>query len=165
MSHPSTPTSTKKPTYLVCHHGAGASGLSFAALAKEVIQQGDRELGVIAFDARGHGTSASPLLRSRIEEVGKTMSAGKKEDTDLALEMLLADFLGILEHLFPDVRTAPSLLVGTGLRHMTATGGRAANGLATWPFDGSGAGTFCSSTAAEEGIYSPWCDRPGRRGG
>lgn len=41
---------------LVCHHGAGASGLSFAVLAKEVRDR-DRELGVLSFDARGHGES------------------------------------------------------------------------------------------------------------
>lgn len=39
---------------LVCHHGAGASGLSFAALAKD-LRDKDAELGVLAFDARGHG--------------------------------------------------------------------------------------------------------------
>lgn len=38
----------------MCHHGAGASGLSFAALAKEITAR-DPELGVLAFDARGHG--------------------------------------------------------------------------------------------------------------
>jgi protein phosphatase methylesterase 1 len=41
-------------TLLVCHHGAGASGLSFAALAKAVRER-DPELGVLAYDARGHG--------------------------------------------------------------------------------------------------------------
>jgi len=41
-------------TYLVTHHGAGASGLSFAPLAKEVGIRAP-ELGVLAFDARGHG--------------------------------------------------------------------------------------------------------------
>lgn len=41
-------------TYLVTHHGAGASGLSFAALAKEVKERSP-DLGVLAYDARGHG--------------------------------------------------------------------------------------------------------------
>lgn len=39
---------------LICYHGAGASGLSFAVLAKEVRER-DAELSVLAFDARGHG--------------------------------------------------------------------------------------------------------------
>lgn len=41
-------------TLLICHHGAGASGLSFAALAKAVRDR-DAQLGVLAYDARGHG--------------------------------------------------------------------------------------------------------------
>lgn len=45
----------KQGCYLVCHHGAGASALSFAALAKEVAAKSGAELGVFAFDARGHG--------------------------------------------------------------------------------------------------------------
>lgn len=44
-----------KETYLVCHHGAGAGGLSFAALARRVKDIGRGELGVLAFDCRGHG--------------------------------------------------------------------------------------------------------------
>jgi len=57
----SSPTSTGgdkgkgKETYLVCHHGAGASGLSFAALAKNVGGSSKGELGVLAYDCRGHG--------------------------------------------------------------------------------------------------------------
>jgi protein phosphatase methylesterase 1 len=45
----------EKGTYLVCHHGAGAGGLSFAALAKEVTEKSAGEMGVLAYDARGHG--------------------------------------------------------------------------------------------------------------
>lgn len=59
LSPPTTAPSTnqrhQQGCYLVCHHGAGASGLSFAALAKEVQAKSDGELGVLAFDARGHG--------------------------------------------------------------------------------------------------------------
>jgi protein phosphatase methylesterase 1 len=40
---------------LVCHHGAGYSGLSFAAFAREVRDMTRGELGVLAFDARRHG--------------------------------------------------------------------------------------------------------------
>jgi hypothetical protein len=41
---------------LVCHHGAGYSGLSFAAFAREVRDMTKGELGVLAMDARRHGT-------------------------------------------------------------------------------------------------------------
>ena len=53
MVHPTS--SADKPTYLVCHHGAGASGLSFATLAKEVKRRSAGQLGILAFDCRGHG--------------------------------------------------------------------------------------------------------------
>jgi protein phosphatase methylesterase 1 len=47
----------KKASLLVCHHGAGSSGTTFSALAKEVQEKSKGELGVLAFDARGHGKS------------------------------------------------------------------------------------------------------------
>jgi protein phosphatase methylesterase 1 len=46
---------SKHGAYLVCHHGGGSSGLSFAALAKEVKAKSGGELGVLAYDCRGHG--------------------------------------------------------------------------------------------------------------
>ena len=45
-------------TYLVCHHGAGSGGLSFAAMAKYVKELSRGEMGVLAFDCRGHGQLA-----------------------------------------------------------------------------------------------------------
>jgi protein phosphatase methylesterase 1 len=42
---------------LVCHHGAGYSGLTFACLAQEVTELSKGELGVLTFDARRHGES------------------------------------------------------------------------------------------------------------
>jgi hypothetical protein len=44
-----------KPTVLVCHHGGGASGLSFATLAKQIKQKSSGELGTLTYDCRGHG--------------------------------------------------------------------------------------------------------------
>ena len=40
---------------MVCHHGAGWSGLTFACFAKEVALQSRGECGVLALDMRGHG--------------------------------------------------------------------------------------------------------------
>jgi len=40
---------------MVCHHGAGYSGLSFACFAGEVREMTKGECGVLALDARGHG--------------------------------------------------------------------------------------------------------------
>ena len=41
---------------MVCHHGAGFAGLSFALFAKEVTSLSKGELGVLSIDARRHGT-------------------------------------------------------------------------------------------------------------
>lgn len=43
-------------TVMVCHHGAGYSGLSFACFAKELTDQTNGECGVLALDARRHGS-------------------------------------------------------------------------------------------------------------
>ena len=42
-------------TVMICHHGAGTSGLSFACFAKEVSDMTEGECGVLALDARRHG--------------------------------------------------------------------------------------------------------------
>lgn len=42
-------------TVLVCHHGAGSSGSSFAMMAKEVEERSGGEMGVLGYDCRGHG--------------------------------------------------------------------------------------------------------------
>lgn len=45
-------------------------------------------------------------------ESGKTRVDGPPHrNTDLSLKTLIEDFVGIIEHLFPDSKTAPSLLV------------------------------------------------------
>ncbi|KAK4684656.1 protein phosphatase methylesterase 1, partial [Tremellales sp. Uapishka_1] len=94
---PSSPTAGGKETYLICHHGGGASGLSFAMLAKEVEERSKGELGVLSFDARGHG---------------KTSTAGPREaDSNLSLSTLLSDLLSILQHMFPDPKTAPCFIL------------------------------------------------------
>lgn len=51
-----TPPKFADGTVMICHHGAGYSGLSFALLAKEIEKASDGECGVLAFDCRGHGT-------------------------------------------------------------------------------------------------------------
>lgn len=43
-------------TLLVCHHGAGYSGLSFARFAESMKEMDTKGLGILALDARGHGT-------------------------------------------------------------------------------------------------------------
>ncbi|EIW71846.1 hypothetical protein TREMEDRAFT_28267 [Tremella mesenterica DSM 1558] len=85
-----------KGTYLICHHGAGSSGLSFAMLAKEVKERGRGELGVMSFDCRGHG---------------KTRTDPVDEENDLSTSTLLSDFVSLIQHLFPNPIISPSLLL------------------------------------------------------
>jgi protein phosphatase methylesterase 1 len=50
-----TPPASPKAPLLVLHHGAGSSAMSFALMAKEV-RKGMPELGVLAVEARDHGS-------------------------------------------------------------------------------------------------------------
>jgi protein phosphatase methylesterase 1 len=50
-----TPAKAENGTVMICHHGAGYSGLSFACVAKEIVDLTKGECGVLALDARRHG--------------------------------------------------------------------------------------------------------------
>jgi protein phosphatase methylesterase 1 len=65
----------------VTHHGAGSSGLSFAALTSE-IRKRLPSAGILSLDARGHGS---------------TVITPEPEIDDLSLETLSADFVTVLE--------------------------------------------------------------------
>lgn len=66
----------------IAHHGAGSSGLSFAALTAE-IRKNLPSAGILSLDARGHGsTSVSP----------------EQEALDLSLATLSADLLSVIEN-------------------------------------------------------------------
>ncbi|KAJ7484415.1 Alpha/Beta hydrolase protein [Mycena latifolia] len=90
-----TPPKYADGTVLVCHHGAGYSGLSFACLAREVTGMSKGECGVLALDARRHGTR----------------STAEKEDEDLSIGVLVDDFFHTLRAVFPDPAAAPTLLL------------------------------------------------------
>lgn len=95
--------------------------MSSAALAKEVRDR-DGELGVLAYDARGHGESPHILARLRIDPcaqlgrdrlilLGKTRTTPPEAEHDLSLSNLKSDLIGIVQHMFPDPKEAPALLV------------------------------------------------------
>ncbi|PGH07216.1 hypothetical protein AJ79_06320 [Helicocarpus griseus UAMH5409] len=93
----------------VTHHGAGSSGLSFAACAAE-IKKILPNAGVLSLDARNHGSTT----------VGKSRSAEEdaKVDLDLSLETLSRDLLYVLEQTRKEMNweTLPDLvLVGHSL--------------------------------------------------
>lgn len=52
---PPIPSDDDAGSIMVFHHGAGYSALSFACLAKVIIDSTSGECGVMAFDARAHG--------------------------------------------------------------------------------------------------------------
>ncbi|KAF9002990.1 Alpha/Beta hydrolase protein [Cyathus striatus] len=90
-----TPPKFADGTVMVCHHGAGYSGLSFACFAKEVGDLSGGEVGVLSFDARRHG---------------KTTKMEGTDDSDLSIEVLTADLVELLKVVFPDSKTAPTFL-------------------------------------------------------
>lgn len=85
-------------TVLVCHHGAGFSGLSFACFAKEIAEYGEGECGVLALDCRGHGKT-------------KHISGKPVEAEDLAIETLTNDLVNLISKVYPDPSLSPTLLV------------------------------------------------------
>ncbi|KAF1912505.1 Alpha/Beta hydrolase protein [Ampelomyces quisqualis] len=76
-----TPPATPKAPLLVLHHGAGSSAMSFALLAKEV-KKGMPELGVLAVEARDHGSVV--------------WDAHGNVDNDLGVENLSQDLVDML---------------------------------------------------------------------
>ncbi|KAJ3557579.1 hypothetical protein NM688_g1402 [Phlebia brevispora] len=93
-----TPPKFAEGTVMICHHGAGWSGLTFASFAKEVIAQSKAECGVLALDCRGHGKTF-PIPNSNTDE------------GDLAIETLTSDLVNLISTVFPDVNAAPTLLL------------------------------------------------------
>ncbi|KAF7773162.1 hypothetical protein Agabi119p4_5329 [Agaricus bisporus var. burnettii] len=89
-----TPPKFTDGTVMVCHHGAGYSGSSFACFAKEVTDQTSGECGVLALDARRHGKTTSTA-----------------DDSDLSINVLVEDFFELVQAIFPDPVTAPTLLL------------------------------------------------------
>ena len=65
----------------VTHHGAGSSGLSFAALTAE-IRKRLPSAGILSLDARGHGS---------------TQISPEQDTLDLSLETLSADLISVID--------------------------------------------------------------------
>ena len=63
-----TPPKSDDGTVFICHHGAGWSGLTYAAFAKEVARVGKGECGILAFDCRGHGLFNMKCLRQQLTD-------------------------------------------------------------------------------------------------
>mgnify|MGYP001761948286 FL=1 len=82
-------------TVFVLHHGAGFGGLAFALMAREVTRLSNGEVGLLAYDCRGHGRSAFPDDAAR----------------DLSRERLVDDLVALVTTMFPDRAARPSLVL------------------------------------------------------
>lgn len=76
-----TPPASLKAPLLVLHHGAGSSAMSFALMAKEV-RKAMPEIGVLALEARDHGSVA--------------WDADGTVDNNLSVELLSQDLVDML---------------------------------------------------------------------
>ena len=95
---------SRKGPLFICHHGAGASGLSFALFA-HYVRQKLPEAGILSLEARGHGSTVTDLKTG-------------EEITDFSLPTLAADALTMI-NLTKDAlawpQLPPSVLVGHSL--------------------------------------------------
>jgi len=95
-----TPPKLSNGTVLVCHHGAGWSGLSFACFAQEVSQISKGECGILAFDVRRHGKTV-PTSDCKTADV----------DSKLDIETLTNDLVNLLATVYSNPSDTPSLLL------------------------------------------------------
>ncbi|KIY63708.1 protein phosphatase methylesterase [Cylindrobasidium torrendii FP15055 ss-10] len=91
-----TPPKTADGAVMVCHHGAGYSGLSFACMAQEIVTMTKGECGVLSVDARRHG---------------RTTAMESHDDSDLSEVSLVQDFAALVKTFFKDPATAPVLIL------------------------------------------------------
>ncbi len=107
---------------MVCHHGAGFAGLSFALFAKEITRLSKGELGVLSTDARRHGAHSSIFLNAvSVIAPGKTQPTEGSSDEDLSLNILVQDLYNLLRVVFPDASAAPSFLVRAASSTLAST--------------------------------------------
>ena len=59
---------------MICHHGAGFAGLSFALFAKEITRLSKGALGVLSIDARRHGAH-SPIAIDAVSVIARKDTA------------------------------------------------------------------------------------------
>ncbi|KAF8333909.1 Alpha/Beta hydrolase protein [Amanita rubescens] len=93
-----TPPKYADGTVMICHHGAGYGGLSFACMAKEVKDLSNGECGILAPDARRHGKTVQ-------------LNQDGPEDEDLSIDRLATDLVELVQVMFPEPTKASSLLL------------------------------------------------------
>lgn len=95
---PSAQNTPRDPgTLFVFHHGAGFSALSYALTAAELSKLSGGEVGVLAYDCRGHG-------RTRLNSV-------PTDPLDMSIAALSTDLVSLLSTMFPRSEEMPSLVL------------------------------------------------------
>ncbi|SPO19691.1 related to Protein phosphatase methylesterase 1 [Ustilago trichophora] len=84
-------------TLFVFHHGAGFSALSYALTAAEITKMSGGEVGVLAYDCRGHG-------RTRL-------NGTQTDPLDMSIDVLSSDLTTLLSTMFPNAEEMPSLVL------------------------------------------------------
>ena len=98
------PTDPRKDPLFICHHGAGASGLSFAVFAKEVRQRLPNA-GILSLEARAHGSVV-------------TSKSSGEEIADFSIATLAADALAMINLTVAQLSWSslpPTILLGHSL--------------------------------------------------
>lgn len=112
------PTDPKKGPLFICHHGAGASGLSFAVTAQH-LRQKLPDAGILSLEARAHGSVV-------------TQSSTNEEVVDFSIETLAADALTMITLTKQKLgwqSLPPTVLVGHSLGGAIVTDLAASNAL------------------------------------
>ncbi|KAM0790177.1 hypothetical protein ACM66B_005496 [Microbotryomycetes sp. NB124-2] len=98
-------TSDEPGTVFVCVHGAGYSAFSWALCSKQLVTHSRGQVGVLAYDARGHG-------KTRLT-AAKDGTASPETGLDMSLASMVGDLVKVLKNMFPNRDKAPSfVLVG-----------------------------------------------------
>jgi protein phosphatase methylesterase 1 len=112
------PADPKNGPLFVCHHGAGASGLSFAVFSKH-IQQQLPSAGVLSLEARGHG---SVVTKPESDDVVADFSLPTLTSDALAMINLTKDHMS-----WPSL--PPTVLIGHSLGGAIVTNLASTNAL------------------------------------
>ncbi|KAJ1030642.1 hypothetical protein NDA18_001881 [Ustilago nuda] len=84
-------------TLFVFHHGAGFSALSYALTAAEIAKMTVGEVGVLAYDCRGHGRTRTSNMPT--------------DPLDMSIDTLSSDLTSLLSTMFPKTEEMPSLVL------------------------------------------------------
>lgn len=113
------PADAVKGPLFICHHGAGASGMSFARFA-EAVRSMMPSAGVCSLEAREHGS----VVFSAAGSQDTTAPAEQASEPDFGIETLVADTLAMVRLLKQQQRwpqLPPSVFVGHSLGGAVAT--------------------------------------------